>query len=216
MVVTDANSGLGLTTAEALARSGATMFACGRDAARMNRAAATLRSPGSDGSREDRPQAPCGDLDRNVRRRRPTDAGTAFEAGELAHVHGSWTMASPDGRTSDGRWVEVFGLDRPVLAVLDDPRMLVVPGFGFHLGLIDGHTVGTAMSSCIDGVVRIAHVATLPSHRQRGLDEAINGRVPRHRRGCDLVLLQASPDGLPLYEQTGFRHATAMATWSLG
>ena len=49
-----------------------------------------------------------------------------------------------------------------LLAPLDDPRMLELPGLGFHLGLID-----------------------------------------------------AFPDGLPLYERMGFQHAMEMQSWSL-
>ena len=120
-------------------------------------------------------------------------------------------------RTFNDVCAEAFGLDREVLAVLDDPRMLGVPGFGFHLGLVDGHAVGTAMTCCIDGVVLIFNVATLPSHRRRGIGEAMTRSAVNHgiEAGCDLAFLQASPDGLPLYERMGFRHAEEMQTWSL-
>lgn len=112
---------------------------------------------------------------------------------------------------------EAFELDRPVLAVLDDPRMLEMPGFAFHLGLVDGLAVGTAMTCCIDGVVLIFNVATLPSHRRRGIGEAMTWSAIDHgvQAGCDVAFLQASPDGLPLYERMGFRHALEMRTWSL-
>lgn len=112
---------------------------------------------------------------------------------------------------------EAFGLEREVLAVLDDPHMLEVPGFGFHLGLLDGHPVGTAMTCCIDDVVLIFNVATRPSHRRRGIGEAMTWCAVDHgiEAGCDLAFLQASPDGQPLYERMGFQHVTEMATWSL-
>ena len=49
VAITGANSGIGLATAEALARSGATIFACGRDADKLDRAAATLRTAANGG-----------------------------------------------------------------------------------------------------------------------------------------------------------------------
>ena len=120
-------------------------------------------------------------------------------------------------RTFNDVCAEAFGLDRKVLAVLDDPRMLEVQGFGFHLGLPDGHAVGTAMTCCIDGVVLIFNVATRPSHRRRGIGEAMTSSAVDHgiEAGCDLAFLQASRDGLPLYERMGFQHVMEMATWSL-
>ncbi len=37
-----------------------------------------------------------------------TNDSVAFEAGELALVHWSWTMAFPDGRTAEGATAEVL------------------------------------------------------------------------------------------------------------
>jgi GNAT superfamily N-acetyltransferase len=120
-------------------------------------------------------------------------------------------------RTFNDVCAEAFGLDRPILAVLDDPRLLDVPGFGFHLGLVEGRAVGTAMTCCIDGVALIFNVATHPSHRRRGIGEAMTWSAVDHgiEAGCDLAFLQATPDGRPLYERMGFEHVTEMATWSL-
>ena len=112
---------------------------------------------------------------------------------------------------------EAFGLDRPILSIFDDPKMLEAPGFGFHLGLVDGLAIATAMTCCIDSVVLIFNVATRPSHRRRGIGEAMTWCAVNHglEVGCDLAFLQASPDGLPLYERMGFRHAIEMETWSV-
>ncbi len=49
VAITGANSGIGLATAEALARAGATIFAGGCDADKLDRAAATLRTAGTGG-----------------------------------------------------------------------------------------------------------------------------------------------------------------------
>ena len=47
----------------------------------------------------------------------------AFEAGELALVHWSWTMVFPDGRTAEGATAEVLrkGADGTWRFVLDNP-----------------------------------------------------------------------------------------------
>jgi ribosomal protein S18 acetylase RimI-like enzyme len=112
---------------------------------------------------------------------------------------------------------QVFELDRSALAVLDDPRMLDLPGFAFHLGFLDGLAVGTVMTCCIDGVALVFNVATLPGHRRRGIGEAMTWTAVNHgvEAGCDRAFLQATPDGLPLYERMGFRRAVEMRTWSL-
>ncbi len=131
---------------------------------------------------------------------------------ELRRVEDAATL-----RTFNDVCAEAFGLDRKVLAVLDDPRMLEVQGFGFHLGLLDGRAVGTAMTCCIDGVVLVFNVATQPSHRRRGIGEAMTRCAVNHGidAGCEFAFLQASPDGQPLYERMGFQHVMEMATWSL-
>ena len=50
---------------------------------------------------------------------------------------------------------EMFGLERQVIAVLDQPWLLEMPGSELHLGFVDGAAVATAMSCCIDDVVLI-------------------------------------------------------------
>jgi GNAT superfamily N-acetyltransferase len=112
---------------------------------------------------------------------------------------------------------EVFGLGRQVLTVLDDPRLLELRGFAFHLGLVDDAPVATAMSCCIDGVALVFNIATLTSHRRRGIGEAMTWRTVRDglEEGCDIVFLQSSTAGRSLYERMGFRHTIDVQTWTL-
>jgi len=112
---------------------------------------------------------------------------------------------------------EVFGLERQVIAVFDDPRLLEMPSSTLHVGLVDGTPVATAWSYCIDDVVLLFNIATLASHRRRGIGEAMTWRAIQDglERGCDLAFLQSSAAGRPLYERMGFRPAVDMQTWSL-
>jgi len=57
------------------------------------------------------------------------------------------------------------------------------------------------------GVAGVYNVATLESHRRRGIGEAMTWRsVSRGREtGCVVATLQASELGKPVYERMGFR-----------
>jgi GNAT superfamily N-acetyltransferase len=111
----------------------------------------------------------------------------------------------------------VFGIDAQALAAIAGPWLLEVPGFACHLGHADGLPVATAMSCCVDGVALVFNIATLPSHRRRGIGEAMTWRAVQDglEEGCDIAFLQASTSGRPLYERMGFRHVVDMETWSL-
>jgi ribosomal protein S18 acetylase RimI-like enzyme len=112
---------------------------------------------------------------------------------------------------------EAFGLERQVIAGFDDPWLLEMPGSTLHLGLVDGTPVATAWSYSLDAVVLLFNIATLESHRRRGIGEAMTRRALHDgfERGCDLAFLQSSSAGRPLYERMGFRHVVDMQTWSL-
>jgi ketosteroid isomerase-like protein len=68
--------------------------------------------------------------------RQPAEAGKAFEtlfaAGDLALVHGSWTMAFPDGRTAEGATAEVLrrSTDGTWKFVIDNPDGPALIGHG--------------------------------------------------------------------------------------
>jgi ribosomal protein S18 acetylase RimI-like enzyme len=112
---------------------------------------------------------------------------------------------------------EVFELDAQALAAIFEPWLLELPGIACHLGHVDGLPVATAMSCCIDDVAVVFNIATLPSHRRRGIGEAMTWRAVEDglEQGCDVAFLQASTAGRPLYERMGFRHVTDVQTWSL-
>ncbi len=112
---------------------------------------------------------------------------------------------------------EVFGLEREVIAALDEPWLLELPGSALHLGFVDGAPVATAWSYAIDGVALVFNVATLDGHRRRGIGEAMTWHALQGGRehGCDVAFLQSSAVGRRLYERMGFGHVVDMQTWSL-
>lgn len=91
---------------------------------------------------------------------------------------------------------EVFAPD----AILDEPRA------GLFLALLDGVPVATATAAITGDVAGIFGVATLESARKRGIGTAVTAAACAfaYDRGCDLLYLQATPMGLPIYERMGF------------
>ena len=77
---------------------------------------------------------------------------------------------------------EVFGLEREVIAALDEPWLLELPGSALHLGFVDGAPVATAWSYAIDGVVLLqrGHARWPPPPRDRRGDDL--ARAPRRPR----------------------------------
>jgi ribosomal protein S18 acetylase RimI-like enzyme len=52
----------------------------------------------------------------------------------------------------------------------------------------------------------VGWVATVPEARRRGLGAAVTARAVEHAfdNGAELVVLEASPSGQPVYERLGF------------
>jgi len=102
---------------------------------------------------------------------------------------------------------EGFGMPLELVERLMGPAFLEVEGFESYLGTMDEEPVGVS-SVFVDGAVAgVYNVATLPSHRRRGIGEAMTWRSVSHGReaGCTVAVLEASAAGKPVYERMGFR-----------
>jgi len=58
-------------------------------------------------------------------------------------------------------------------------------------------------------------VATVPQHRRRGLGTVVTAALTEaaFAHGADIVCLQASPMGRPVYERMGFETITSYRIW---
>jgi ribosomal protein S18 acetylase RimI-like enzyme len=102
---------------------------------------------------------------------------------------------------------EGFGMPREWTERLMGPAFIKLEGFESYLGTMDGNPVAVS-SVFVDGeVAGVYNVATLQSHRRRGIGEAMTWRcVARGREaGCSIAVLEASEMGKPVYERMGFR-----------
>jgi N-acetylglutamate synthase len=64
-----------------------------------------------------------------------------------------------------------------------------------------------------DAIAGIFNIATVPAYRGRGYGRAVSSRIVADAvaRGADLVYLQSSEDGFPLYQSMGFH---TVETWT--
>jgi ribosomal protein S18 acetylase RimI-like enzyme len=98
-----------------------------------------------------------------------------------------------------------------------DERWAARGEFACFVGYRDGEPVATAASVPSPGAIGIYNVATAPGHRERGYGELMT----RHAIGAGLteypasqVVLQATWQGLSLYERMGFRAVTRFAVYN--
>ncbi len=88
----------------------------------------------------------------------------------------------------------------PLIAALDDRR---VTAYGVRRG---GDWTCVLLTLRIDDDVSIQYVATEAAHRRQGLASALlrAALAQAHADGAATATLQASPDGLAVYERLGF------------
>ena len=79
----------------------------------------------------------------------------------------------------------------------------------------DGHDVAVALVDVIDGMGYVGWVGTLPAYRRRGLGEAVTRVVTNAAfdLGADIVALEASPMGLPIYRRMGYETVGIDGIW---
>jgi GNAT superfamily N-acetyltransferase len=102
---------------------------------------------------------------------------------------------------------EGFGIPKPLAGLYLTEPILTAPGVELYLGCVDGAPVSTSCLVQTAGVAGIYWVATLASHRGRGLGEALTWAAVRGGmlQGCRAASLQASAMGAPVYGRMGFR-----------
>jgi GNAT superfamily N-acetyltransferase len=117
-----------------------------------------------------------------------------------------WT---PTGLPWDGAGIAAV---RAVLAE-SDPREV------WHVGAWRGHTpVGHATLNVTTGDLGaggIYDMGVAPEERRRGIGRALTGYAAElaRRRGCDVLTLNATPEGELLYRAVGFRSVGVAQTW---
>jgi ribosomal protein S18 acetylase RimI-like enzyme len=99
-----------------------------------------------------------------------------------------------------GNWVT------ETLGAIFTPRLLDNPDWFAWVGYEGQEPVATAQLVVHGGVAGLYYIATMESARGKGYGEALTRIAMREGfdRGCDLVSLQASSLGRPVYERIGF------------
>lgn len=100
-----------------------------------------------------------------------------------------------------------FSMPIEIAQLLVTPRTIGVPGLECYLGYVDGRAVAASTLCRFERTAGVYNVATLDSHRRRGLGEAMTWQAVTRgaAAGCDVAVLQASEMGRPVYERMGFR-----------
>jgi ribosomal protein S18 acetylase RimI-like enzyme len=86
-------------------------------------------------------------------------------------------------------------------------------GRAYAVRAADGGLASVAAAIDLGSDVSVQWVATDPDHRRRGLGTRVMRRLlaDARGRGARTASLQASPDGLPLYERLGFTRVGLLA-----
>jgi ribosomal protein S18 acetylase RimI-like enzyme len=100
-------------------------------------------------------------------------------------------------------------------ATFASPSSLALPGLGVFLAELDGRPAAVAGAWPVGADAGIGWVATVPWARRRGLGALVTARSVEYAfdQGAELVVLQASPSGRPVYERLGFTAVGLHRLW---
>lgn len=104
-----------------------------------------------------------------------------------------------------------FGMPHGLVRRLLSDRLLDVLDAEFYIGYAEGEPVASSALIATGRVAGVWNVGCIPSHRRRGLGEAMTWHAVRRgaELGCDLANLQASEMGQPIYARMGFEPVAA-------
>lgn len=99
-----------------------------------------------------------------------------------------------------------FGIPADVLESVSGPDVLSDPHFRSVLVEDRGVPVASGLVMLEDDIAGIANIATVPQARRRGFGTlaTLAAMAEGYARGARTAYLQASPDGLALYQKLGF------------
>lgn len=101
---------------------------------------------------------------------------------------------------------EGFGMPVPFAETAFPLSMFDDDSIRGYVAYADGEPVATATSFQAGTILGIYNVATMPARRRLGYGAAVTWHaVDCADSGTRAVVLQSSPDGLPVYERMGFR-----------
>jgi ribosomal protein S18 acetylase RimI-like enzyme len=107
------------------------------------------------------------------------------------------------------------GFEAPpeIMAPYSSPEAFALPGGVPYLAREDGQVVAVGFGLFAEGIAGVFNIATVPAYRGRGYGRAVTSRIVADGvdREADLVYLQSSEEGYPLYESMGFR---TVETWT--
>lgn len=110
---------------------------------------------------------------------------------------------------------ESFGMPMELVRQLLAARTLAMLDAEFYVGFVDGTPVTSSALIASDRVAGVWNVGCLPSHRKRGLGEAMTWHAVRRGAeiGCTMANLQASEMGQPIYARMGFEVVAGYRTF---
>jgi len=96
------------------------------------------------------------------------------------------------------------------------PAVLGGPGASAFIASVDGADAAVAMSVVVDDAATVGWVATLPDFRRRGLGDLVTRAATNaaFSLGAELVTLQASPSGEPVYAAMGYERISTETIWA--
>jgi GNAT superfamily N-acetyltransferase len=109
---------------------------------------------------------------------------------------------------ADHRAVAAAGFAMPpdLVERLLSPALLALPDMRVYVGVADGVPVASSLAARTGEVLGIYNVATIADARGRGYGTAMTwAAIADAAPGVEVVVLQASELGRPIYERMGFR-----------